>query len=288
MTEKPIFTGAATALATPFCENGIDFASLGGLIDFQLANGINALVLCGTTGEAPTLSAKERAEMIRFASERINGRVPLIAGAGANDTAKAKEYAAEARSAGADALLLVTPYYNKCTQEGLVKYYAEVSESGGLPFIAYSVPSRTGVSVSPETAQKIAALPLAAGLKDCGDMTGTARTLALCGETFAVYCGSDALILPVLSLGGAGAISVLANIRPAQVRTLCELFFRGDVKAAAYLQKALLPLADALFAEVNPIPVKAALCEMGLCRNLLRAPLTPLSPQYAKTLFELL
>ncbi len=288
MTQKPIFSGAATALATPFDEKGIDYRSFGGLLDFQLENGIDALVVCGTTGEAPTLTRAERKKLVAFAAERIDGRVPLIAGAGCNDTEKAKKFAADARAAGADALLIVTPYYNKCTPDGLVKYFAEVSEAGGLPFIAYSVPSRTGVNVAPETAKKIASLPLAAGIKDCGDITGTARTIAECGAGFPVYCGNDQLILPVLSLGGAGAISVLANIRPAQVRALCRLFAQGDVKAAAALQTKLLPLADALFSEVNPIPVKAALCGMGLCKNLLRAPLTPLSKQYEKPLFELL
>ncbi|MBP5155123.1 MAG: 4-hydroxy-tetrahydrodipicolinate synthase [Clostridia bacterium] len=288
MTEKPIFTGAATALVTPFCSNGIDYKSFGRLLDFQLENGIDALVVCGTTGEAPTLTRAERRKIVAFAAERINGRVPLIAGAGCNDTEKAKKFAADARAAGADALLLVTPYYNKCTADGLVKYYAEVSASGGLPFIAYSVPSRTGVRISPETAAKIASLPLSAGLKDCGDVAGTARILAACGRGFPVYCGSDPLILPVLSLGGAGAISVLANVRPAEVRGLCRLFEKGEIKAAAELQTKLLPLADALFSEVNPIPVKAALCGMGLCKNLLRAPLTPLSKQHEKPLFELL
>ena len=288
MTQKPIFSGAATALATPFDEKGIDYRSFGGLLDFQLENGIDALVVCGTTGEAPTLTRAERKKLVAFAAERIDGRVPLIAGAGCNDTEKAKKFAADARAAGADALLIVTPYYHNCTPDGLVKYFAEVSEAGGLPFIAYSVPSRTGVSVSPGTAKKIASLPLAAGIKDCGDITGTARIIAECGAGFPVYCGNDQLILPVLSLGGAGAISVLANIRPAQVRALCRLFAQGDVKAAAALQTKLLPLADALFSEVNPIPVKAALCGMGLCKNLLRAPLTPLSKQYEKPLFELL
>ena len=289
MTERPVFTGVATALATPFDESGIDEDAFLKMIDFQLENGADALVVCGTTGEAPTLTRAERQRLVSLAAGRAGGRIPVIAGAGANDTRISKQLALDAARAGADALLLVTPYYNKCTQKGLVSHYRAVSESANLPFIAYNVPSRTGMRILPGTAREIAGLALAAGLKDAGgDITETAKTMALCGDAFPVYCGSDELTLPFLSLGGKGVISVVSNLRPAEVKSVCDLFFAGKAKEAAREFAKLLPLAQALFREVNPIPLKAALAAEGRCKNVLRAPLTPLSPENEKALLELL
>ncbi|MBO4453144.1 MAG: 4-hydroxy-tetrahydrodipicolinate synthase [Clostridia bacterium] len=287
MEKTPLFKGVATALATPFDESGIDLSAFGNMIERQINAGVSAIVVCGTTGEASTLTREEKRRLTAFAAERVNGRVPVISGSGCNDTAEAIKLSKDAAEAGADALLIVTPYYNKCTQKGLAEYYKAVSEAAGKPFIAYSVPSRTGVRIEPETAAKIAELPLAYGIKDAGDsISDTARTVMLCGEKLPLYCGCDDRILPVLSLGGYGAVSVVSNLFPAETERLCDSFFEGKTKEAAELQLKLLPLIKALFCEVNPIPLKAALAEMGLCRNLLRAPLTAISEEGRKELLS--
>lgn len=288
--KKPlVFRGAATALATPFHEHGIDYLALSNMIDFQLSRGIDALVVCGTTGESSTLSDEEKRELIEFTVRQVRRRVPVIAGTGGNDTKKACKLSEYAAKAGADALLVVTPYYNKCTQKGLVNYYNDISNASGLPFIAYSVPARTGMKIEPETAAKIAENALAAGFKDAGDsISDTARTASLCGEAMPIYSGNDDRILPVLSLGGKGVISVMSNIIPDKVKMLCTLFFDGDIKNAAELQTELIPLCDVLRCEVNPIPIKAALNELGLCKNILRAPLTNLSPENTESLLEII
>ena len=289
MEKRPLFKGVATALVTPFDENGIDLGSFGRMLEYQIKNGADALVICGTTGESATLSFGEKCELTAFAAEKIDRRVPLIVGTGGNDTARACRLSKRVAALGADALLLVTPYYNKCTQQGLVGYYREVSECSELPFIAYNVPSRTGVRIEPETASEIASLPLAAGYKDAGDsISDTARTIALCGEGFPVYSGNDDRVVPVLSLGGAGVISVVSNVFPARVKSMCDSFFKGDTVSAAKQQLELLPLAQALFCEVNPIPVKAALAELGFCKNILRAPLTALSEPYRESLVSII
>ncbi len=289
MKKSLIFRGAATALVTPFTENGIDYIAFAKMIDFQLSRGIDALVVCGTTGESSTLCDEEKRELIAFAVKQVRNRVPVIAGTGCNDTKRAASLSEYAAGVGADALLVVTPYYNKCTQKGLVAYYNDIASASGLPFIAYSVPARTGMKIEPETAARIAESPLACGIKDAGDsISDTARIISLCGEELPVYSGNDDRILPVLSLGGKGVISVMSNIIPAEVKRLCTLFFDNDIPRASALQTALIPLCDALRCEINPIPVKAALAEMGFCENILRAPLTSISREHAHELMKTL
>lgn len=289
MKKSLVFRGAATALATPFDEKGIDYYALAKIIDHQLTHGIDALVVCGTTGEASTLSLEEKMELIAFTVRQVHGRVPVIAGTGANDTKKAIELSEFSACVGVDALLVVTPYYNKCTQRGLLGYYNDIAAASELPFIAYSVPARTGMKIEPETAVRLAENPLCVGLKDAGDsISDTARIISLCGEGLPVYSGNDDRILPVLSLGGKGVISVMSNLIPAEVKRLCALFFDGDTARAAEKQTALIPLCEALRSEVNPIPLKAALAELGLCKNILRAPLTSLSPENADALFKII
>lgn len=289
MKKQLIFRGAATALATPFDENGIDYLAFAKMIDFQLTNGIDALVVCGTTGESSTLSDTEKRELIDFAVRQVRGRVPIIAGTGGNDTRRACTLSEYAAGAGVDALLVVTPYYNKCTQKGLVSYYNEIAEAAKLPFIAYSVPSRTGMKIEPETALKISENKLAVGLKDAGDsISDTAKTISLCGDALPIYSGNDDRILPILSLGGKGVISVMSNLIPNEVKSLCALYFDGETKRAAEMQTKLIPLCDALRCEVNPIPIKAALANRGFCKNILRAPLTEISDENALKLMEVI
>ena len=289
MKKPTVFRGVATALATPFDENGIDYLSFAKMIEFQLTNGVDALVVCGTTGEASTLSDSEKKELIDFTVRQVRKRVPVIAGTGGNDTKKACALSEYASHSGADALLVVTPYYNKCTQKGLTAYYNDIASASGIPFIAYSVPSRTGVKIEPETAVKIAENPLACGIKDAGDsIADTAKTASLCGVGLPLYSGNDDRILPVLSLGGVGVISVMSNLIPSKVKKLCSLFFDGETLKAAELQSQLIPLCDVLKSEVNPIPLKAALAEKGLCQNILRAPLTSLSPENADKLLKVI
>ena len=289
MKKSIVFRGVATALATPFDEKGIDYIAFAKMIDFQLSHGVDALVVCGTTGESATLSEDEKKELISFAVRQVRSRVPVIAGTGGNDTKRAcimSEYAARA---GADALLAVTPYYNKCTQKGLIAYYSDIANASGLPFIAYSVPARTGMKIEPETAIKLAENKQAVGFKDAGDsIADTARIISLCGDELPVYSGNDDRILPVLSLGGRGVISVMSNLIPAEVKRLCTLYFDGDINKAAELQTRLIPLCDALRCEVNPIPLKAALCERGFCKNILRAPLTELSRENERQLVKII
>lgn len=289
MKKSLIFRGAATALATPFDENGIDYLAFAKMIDHQLTNGIDALVVCGTTGESSTLTDSEKRELIAFTVRQVRGRVPVIAGTGCNDTNRACKLSEYAANAGADALLVVTPYYNKCTQRGLTAYYNDIASASGLPFIAYSVPSRTGMKIEPETALKISENPLAVGIKDAGDsISDTARTISLCGDALPVYSGNDDRVLPVLSLGGKGVISVMSNLIPYKVKKLCTMFFDGETDKAASLQTELIPLCDVLRCEVNPIPIKAALAEMGLCKNILRAPLTVLSEENSQKLLTVI
>lgn len=289
MKKSLVFRGAATALATPFDNNGIDYLAFAKMIDHQLTNGIDALVVCGTTGESSTLTDAEKRELICFAVRQVRGRVPVIAGTGSNDTKRACVMSEYAANAGVDALLVVTPYYNKCTQKGLTSYYNDIASASGLPFIAYSVPARTGMKIEPETALQISENPLAAGLKDAGDsISDTARTISLCGDALPIYSGNDDRILPVLSLGGKGVISVMSNIIPSKVKKLCTLFFDGEIEKSAHLQTELIPLCDALRCEVNPIPIKAALAEIGLCKNILRAPLTGISPENAEKLMTVI
>jgi len=280
MKKSLVFRGVATALATPFTECGIDYIALAKMIDFQLSNGIDALVICGTTGESATLSDEEKKELIAFAVRQVRNRVPVIAGTGCNDTKRATALSEYAARVGADAILAVTPYYNKCTQNGLVEYYKAICEAVSIPVIAYNVPGRTGVEIQPATMAKIAEIPNIAGIKDAGgNMSKTMETFRLVREKCDVYSGEDALNLPILACGGAGVISVLSNVVPADVKKLCTLVKDGKLQEAIELNDKLLPLANACFVEVNPIPVKQAMNLLGFDAGTPRAPLTKLEPQ---------
>ena len=277
MTTNPIFRGAATALVTPLTENGIDYNQFGRLIDWQLDEGINALVICGTTGESSTLTDEEHRDAIAFCVERVNGRVPVIAGTGSNDTAYAIDLTKFACEAGADACLVVTPYYNKATQNGLVAMYNAIADASTKPIIVYNVPSRTGCGIQPATYAKLAAHPNIAAIKEAnGNISSIVQTRALVGDQLDIYSGNDDQIVPILAMGGQGVISVLSNVLPRQTVELCDRFFAGDVAGAAQMQCDMLDLINALFCEVNPIPAKAAMAAMGFCENYLRLPLTPM------------
>ena len=280
MTTNPIFRGVATAIITPTNANGVDYEAFGRLIDWQVEEGINAIVVCGTTGENPTLTDEEHKECIRFCVERVNHRVPVIAGTGSNDTAHAIAMTKYASAVGADAILVVTPYYNKATQKGLVAMFNAIADASTVPMIVYNVPSRTGVGIEPATYAELAKHPRIAAIKEAnGNISKIVETAALLDGALDIYSGNDDQIVPILSMGGLGVISVLSNVMPRKTVEMCDRWFAGDVKGAAELQKELLPLTNALFCEVNPIPVKAALAAMGFCENYLRLPLTPMSEE---------
>ena len=272
---KGFFNGSATALITPFDENGVNYEVYGQLIDYQIENGTDALVLLGTTGEPSTMTFEEEHLLMDYAVKKVNGRCKVIFGCGSNNTADAVMTAKAAERFGADGLLAVTPYYNKCTQNGLVAYYKAICEAVSIPVIAYNVPGRTGVEIQPATMAKIAEFPNIAGIKDAGgNMSKTMETFRLVREKCDVYSGEDALNFPILACGGAGVISVLSNIVPADVKKLCTLIQEGNFAEAAKLNDKLLPLANACFVEVNPIPVKEAMNILGFNAGVPRAPLT--------------
>ncbi len=275
-----VFQGVATAIITPFKDGKVDFESFGKMIDWQISEGINAIVAAGTSGEGSTLTDEEHKAVIRFCVERVAGRVPVIAGTGSNDTAYAIELTRYACEVGADAMLLVTPYYNKATQNGLIASFTAIADASTKPCILYNVPSRTGCNLLPQTLAQLSKHPNIVGVKEAsGNISQIAEVKALCGEDFALYSGNDDQIVPVLSLGGIGVISVVSNILPAKTVKICNDFFDGDIKNSAKVQLELLPLINALFCEVNPIPVKAACAAMGLCENSVRLPLTVMEPQ---------
>lgn len=275
---KTIFKGAATALITPTTPSGIDFDAYGRLIDWQISEGIDALCVAVTTGESATMSDEEQKAVIAYAVERTAGRVPVIAGTGSNNTQHAVELSRYASSAGADGLLVVTPYYNKCTQAGLIKVFETIAEASEKPIILYNVPSRTGVNIAPQTYAALAEHENISGIKEAnGDISSIADTAMLTRGKLDIYSGNDDQIVPILSLGGSGVISVLANVVPGDTAELCRRFFAGDIAGSRELQLMYLPLIHALFSEVNPIPVKAAMADMGYCENFLRLPLTAMS-----------
>ncbi len=285
---KTVFTGAATALITPFFADGsIDYENLAKLIDSQIDAGIDALVICGTTGESATMTLEEHHDVIRYSVKKAAGRVPIVAGAGSNDTACAIETTAVACDAGADAVLLVTPYYNKCTQKGLIRSFTAIADSSSVPVILYNVPSRTGVSIEPATYAVLADHPMISGIKEAnGNIAKIVETMSLVGDKLDMYSGNDDQIVPILSVGGKGVISVLSNILPAETHELCRKWFDGDIKGAAEDQFKYTPLIKALFSEVNPIPVKAACAAMGFCANSVRLPLTPMEPEHEAVLLS--
>ena len=286
---KPIFTGVATALVTPFKNGKIDFKSLEQLIEFQISEGVDALLVCGTTGESATLDDREKKELISFAVGCVRGRVPLIAGTGSNDTRHALELSKFASDEGADALLLVTPYYNKASDGGLILHYETIANGCDAPIILYNVPSRTGVNIPIGVLEHLAEHPNIVGLKEAsGSVSYLARATHRCGERMHLYSGNDDLIVPTLSLGGLGVISVLSNVLPKKTAEICRLFFEGKVEKARELQLRLLPLINALFCEVNPIPVKALLSLLGFCEEEYRLPLCPLERAKAEELAKIL
>ena len=285
----PIFRGAATALITPLNEAGIDFDAFGRLIDWQIDEGIDALVIAGTTGEGSTLTDDEHREAIRFSVGRAAGRVPIIAGTGSNDTAYAVDLSRFACEAGADALLVVTPYYNKATQKGLITMYSTIADAATKPVILYNVPSRTGVGIEPATYLALSEHPNIAGIKEAnGNISKIVETAALVGDKLDIYSGNDDQVVPILSVGGQGVISVLSNIMPRKTSEMCARWFAGDAAGAAAMQKEYLPLINALFSEVNPIPVKAAMAAMGFCENRVRLPLTPMEEDHWQRLRALM
>lgn len=277
----PIFRGIATALITPTTPTGIDYDRFGRLIDWQIQQGINALVICGTTGESSTLTDAEHRRAIAFACERVNGRVPVIAGTGSNETDYAVELTKSACADGADAVLVVTPYYNKTTQRGLVTMYNTIADASTKPVILYNVPSRTGIGIEPATYVKLAEHPNIAAIKEANsDISKIVETFSLVGDRLDIYSGNDDQIVPILSMGGAGCISVLSNVIPAETVAITQRFFAGDVAGAAQLQCRYMPLIRALFCESNPIPVKAAMAALGYCDNYLRLPLVPMEEDH--------
>ena len=289
MEKKTVFKGVATALITPIDEKGINYEQFGALIEDQVKRGVNALVICGTTGEASTLNDKDHIGAIAYAVEKVAGRVPVIAGTGSNDTSYAIELTKFSCEVGADAMLLVTPYYNKATQKGLIESFKAIADASTKPCILYNVPSRTGCNLLPESVVALADHPNIVGIKEaCGDISQVAKLCALVGDKLDVYSGNDDQIVPFLSLGGKGVISVLSNIMPAATQKMCDDYISGRVTEARDAQLKLLPLINALFCEVNPIPVKAAVAAMGYCENYLRLPLTPMEPEHEARLLELM
>lgn len=269
-----VFEGAATALITPMKNGEVDYEAFGKLIDSQIAGGIDALVVCGTTGEAATLTDEEHKDCIRFAVEKTAGRVPVIAGTGSNDTAYANELSKYACEAGADALLLVTPYYNKTSPRGLIKNFLSTAEACDKPIILYNVPSRTGMNMGLPVLRELAKHERIVGIKEAsGNLSQVAEIAAELSDDLAIYSGNDDQIVPIMSLGGRGVISVLSNIMPKETHDICELFARGNIAASRELQLRLLHLINNLFIETNPIPVKAACALMGMCTEEIRLPL---------------
>lgn len=275
--KKPVFTGVATAIVTPFCEDGINFRELYRLIDRQLAAGIPAIVLCGTTGESSTMTEEEQLSVIENGCGYIAGRAVTIAGTGSNDTAHAVHLTKEVCRLGADAALVVTPYYNKATEQGLIHHYSEIADASAIPIITYNVPSRTGVNLSLRVCEVLSQHDNINGIKEaCGDIAKISRIIGTMGNAFYVWSGNDDQNTAITALGGKGAISVLSNVCPAETRQMVDPVFSGSVQKAAEMQNQMMPLIDALFSEVNPIPVKEALAMMGYDTSLLRLPLCPM------------
>lgn len=282
---KGFLKGTATAMITPFDENGVNFEAFGKMIENQIAGGTDMLVILGTTGEPATMTEEEKDAVTEYSVKKAAGRIKIVFGCGSNNTAHAVETAKKAERAGADGLLAVTPYYNKCTQNGIYEYYKSICSAVNIPVIAYNVPSRTGVNILPATMAKIAELPNMAGIKDAsGNMAQTMETLRLIRGKCDLYSGEDALNFPILAVGGSGVISVLSNLVPAAVKELYELTAQGKLDEAAHLSDKLLPLANACFAEVNPIPAKAAMNYLGFNAGTPRAPLTEIEPENAAKL----
>ncbi|MBR0253821.1 MAG: 4-hydroxy-tetrahydrodipicolinate synthase [Synergistaceae bacterium] len=282
---KSIFKGVATALITPLNSNGVDYDNFAKVIDWQLEQGINALVIAGTTGEGSTLDDAEHKAVVKFAVERINHRCPVIAATGSNDTRYAVQLTKFCCDVGADAMLVVTPYYNKTTQNGLIKMYTTIADASTKPLILYNVPSRTGINIEPETYAALADHPMIGGIKEANsNIEKIVKTASLVHGKMDIYSGNDDQIVPILSMGGKGVISVLSNPMPKKTMEICDKFFAGDVEGAAKLQCEMLPMINALFCETNPIPVKFAMSKMGFCENYVRLPLVTMEKSHADKL----
>ena len=285
--KKTVFEGMASAIITPMTPEGVDYEALGRFIDFQLDSGINALVAVGTTGESATLEPWEQKEVIRFTVQRVAGRVPVIAGTGTNNTSHVIANTKAACEAGADAVLVVTPYYNKATQNGLIAHFTAVADVSAVPVILYNVPSRTGCNILPGTAAQLAKHPNIVAIKEAtGNMAQMVELRALCGDQLDIYSGEDALTVPMMAMGAKGTISVLSNVIPRQAVEMTDACRAGDFEKAAALQCRFLPLINALFSQVNPIPAKAAVSAMGFGREYLRLPLTPMEDAPRAVLLE--
>ena len=285
--KKTVFKGMATAIVTPMTPEGIDYEALGRFIEFQIENGINAIVVMGTTGENATIEYNDQKEVIRFTVEKVAGRIPVIAGTGTNNTDHVLSNTRNACEVGADAVLVVTPYYNKATQNGLYQFFTTIADASSVPVILYNVPSRTGCNLLPNTVARLAEHPNIVGVKEAtGNVAQMVEIMHLCGDKIDVYSGEDALTVPMLAMGAAGTISVLSNVVPKESVAMTDAFFAGDLKTAAKLQCDMLPLINALFSEVNPIPAKAAVSAMGFGDEYLRLPLTPMEDDNRAVLFE--
>lgn len=285
--KNTIFRGMGTALVTPMTADGIDYEALGRLIDFQIENGINALVVMGTTGENATIEPEDQEKVIRFTVEKTAGRVPVIAGTGTNNTEHVLRNTQAACEAGADAVLVVTPYYNKATQNGLIQHFTTIADASTVPVILYNVPGRTGCALQPKTVAGLAEHPNIVGLKEAtGNMAQMVELMRLCGDKLDIYSGEDALTVPMMAMGGAGTISVLSNVAPKESVAMTDACMAGDYAAAAKMQCDLLLLINALFSEVNPIPAKAAVSAMGFGEEHLRLPLTPMEADTRAVLLE--
>ncbi len=282
-------TGTATAMVTPFTESGVDFNAFSRMIEYQIAGGTDTLVILGTTGEPATMSALEREEVMRFSKKTIGSRARIVFGSGSNSTQNTVEASKRAESLGADGLLVVTPYYNKCTQDGIVRHYEAVCSAVQIPVICYNVPARTGVNILPATMQRLAEIPNMAGIKEaCGNMEQICETMRRIRGKCDMYSGDDNLNLPILAIGGTALISVASNLVPKEVKAMYEAFAAGDLARANALQDALLPLIDACFTEVNPIPAKAGMRMLGLDAGIPRLPLTELSEPHKQVMRDAL
>ncbi len=286
MSKKTVFTGAGVAIVTPFNDNGIDYDAFRGIIEYQIANKTDAIIVCGTTGESSTMPDEEHLAAIKFAVDTVSGRIPVIAGAGSNDTKHGVELCRAAEKLGIDGLLLVTPYYNKTSQRGLYEHYKAMADAVNVPIILYNVPSRTGLNIDVKTLKKLAQIDNIVGIKEAsGNISYATQVAAECPE-LDMYSGNDDMIVPIMSLGGKGVISVLSNVMPAETHDICEKYLTGDVKGSLELQLKLLKLVKALFIEVNPIPVKTALNLMGMKAGKLRMPLYEMEEQNLEFLKE--
>ena len=285
--KKTVFTGMATAIVTPMTESGIDYDALGRFIEFQIENGIDGIVVMGTTGENATIEPEDQAKVIRYTVEKVAKRVPVIAGTGTNNTEHVLHNTKNACEAGADAVLVVTPYYNKATQNGLIKHFTAVADASTVPVILYNVPGRTGCNLLPKSVAVLAEHPNIVGIKEAtGNMAQMVEIMHLCGDKIDVYSGEDALTVPMLAMGGAGTISVLSNVAPKEAVAMTDAFFAGDLAKAAKMQCDMLPLINALFSEVNPIPAKAGVSALGFGEEHLRLPLTPMEEGTRAKLYE--